>query len=309
MFESLTALLHSNEEDERAQGLLLLSSLEPKSNEELTNAFTKVIDECTIEDGKLTPGSWLESCEYKYQMQTAMYILHYLQSPKQKEITRVSVYLLDDTLPPLPYVENLSITLDNGRDACTPKLDIHTELPSVHSLSFRGNYGGAGILYLPKINVPNLRSLEMHCTWVLDGLHHYTHATELRISCMSLGAQEKNHYVKHYMTENDITIPSVQDWYAVLQSYLDQTTLTTLHLSGIDKNQWLSMTIPTTVTNLTIQGNISSIANLESLKNLEHLYFEAVLQSAAELLPLSFLQSVVVGNTTFLPPLLVHVTP
>ena len=301
MFESLTALLHSNEEDERAQGLLLLSSLEPKSNEELTNAFTKVIDECTIEDGKLTAGSWLESCEYKYRMQTAMYILHYLQSPKQKDIVWVNLFLLGDTLPPLPYIESLTIIQDNDRSTCNPKVEITTELPSVHTLRFGGFYGSE-ILHIPKVNVPRLRLISVSGPLILDGLFHYTHATELEIMCVDFQKTSSN--VQHYMTEHDIAIPSVHDWYERLQSYLNQTSLSALDMSIIDKHEWDSITIPKSVTSLRLQGDYLSIINLHSLTSLEQLTLNGNLQNAAELLPFSLLKDVTLKNTAFLPPLI-----
>ena len=176
MFESLTTLLHSSEASSQEQGILLLSSLEPKSHDDLTEGFETVIAECEFSDGTY-PGAWF-NFHNDHQMHIAMYILH--DWSPEEQITTISLHYIGENLPPLPYVEVLKVWLNNDSNNCTEYFEMQPS-PSVKTLEVRGRYMNVGIMHVPKFTVPNLHRLEVDSPWYLDGLHHYKMIKELGI--------------------------------------------------------------------------------------------------------------------------------
>ena len=109
--------------------------------------------------------------------------------------------------------------------------------------------------------------------------------------------------MKRYVESKELPIPSFDDWYGALSSLLEKTSLTRLELGGVTKNHLATMHIPDTVTELSVNGDCTSIACLHQKRNLKSLRIWINLSSIDELFGLSFLEQIYL-EPSCLPPLL-----
>ena len=309
MLESLLELLTANDDDLKTQGISLLANLEPLSDAELTTALTEIINECTIKDKQLQLSNWFSRFDYTMRTYVALYILHYLQSPLRLQWTLINLSVMGRHLPPMPFVEELRLALNNRQENCTDFFDLDgLEYPNLHTLQLNGQYGRTGILQIPLIPAPNLESLEIAWPWLLDGLQDcvsaYPKLNAFTIYCQNNEIRSGYNYVCRYMGEHQIAVPSLDDWYDSLQGFLKQCSLSTLNIYSVIQTGFERLSIPQSIQFLDLSGSIHSIEKLFGLTQLSTLYLDAPLQNAAQLLSLPQLQQVSLGNTSFLPPLL-----